>query len=372
MVDTANSPNPSVKDLQKHAMKVFKDATKGYELVYYRFLTVQTYDDLNDYALSVFDGLAIDDFYHEQAKELFKPRSGLPVLPDVAILTMVMIAYVAADDTTAAVKVYKQMLDTDKGIKPHSSSYISVFQAIACQQSVEKAREFLKQIKAKGFIPESNVPLRFEEDNLAESMNALKWYGDLINNTSDKAMRKIFSKWNSRYLHKQSEKMSDALLKDGYIEAWNDFCKGYATGLVPMVALETSVIEAYINHGKTKGALEAYRRMLATGVAPNSYTYTVLIKGLSAYPNFVGDAKKCLLEMMGRGIGPNTATYTAVIESLAKQEDKASEEECKELVDVMICKGFVPNAKAMMEVLKGRPKAAIRRIMNIVLSKLKG
>ena len=69
---------------------------------------------------------------------------------------------------------------------------------------------------------------------------------------------------------------------------------------------------------------------------------------------------------------PKAATYTAVIESFAKKEDKASEEEGKELVEVMMSKGFVPNAKAMMEVLKGRPTPVIRRIMNIVLSKLKG
>ncbi|XP_062028408.1 pentatricopeptide repeat-containing protein At1g22960, mitochondrial-like [Rosa rugosa] len=409
MADTTSSPNFSVDDLKKHAMKVFKDATKGYERVYYKFLMIHNYDDLNEYAISVFDALVIDNFFTEQARELFKPRSGLPVLPDVAILTMVMITYASSGNTNAALMVYKQMLATDvtptsltyaalitalttdsssdfkyvgyakkyflemldRGIKPHSSSYISVFQAIAARESVEKASEFLKQIKAKGFIPESNVPC-FEEDNLTESMNALNWHGDLINNTSDKQMKKVFSKWNQSYLKKQSKKMCDALLKDGYREEYIEFYKrNYATGILPMVALYTSVIEAYLERGKTKGALEAYQRMLATGVAPNSDTYTVLIKGLSADPNFVRDAKKCLLEMMERGMRPNAATYTAVIESFAKQEDKASEEECKELVEVMMDKGFVPNAKAMMEVLKGRP-TTVRRVMNIVLSKLKG
>ncbi|KAL6191977.1 hypothetical protein ACLB2K_038365 [Fragaria x ananassa] len=67
----------------------------------------------------------------------------------------------------------------------------------------------------------------------------------------------------------------------------------------------------------------------------------------------------------------NVTTYTAVIESFAKQEDKACEEECKELVEVMISNEFVPNAKAMTEVLKGRTKSLIRGIMNIVISKLR-
>ncbi|XP_062028402.1 pentatricopeptide repeat-containing protein At4g38150-like [Rosa rugosa] len=119
-----------------------------------------------------------------------------------------------------------------------------------------------------------------------------------------------------------------------------------------MVAIYTSIIKAHLNAGKTKGALEAYRGMLAAGVAPNSYTYTVLIKGLTTDPNFFEDAKKCLLEMMDKGKRPNVATYTAVIEAFARQEDKAAEEEGKDLVWVMMSKGFVPNAKAMREVLK--------------------
>ncbi|PRQ19547.1 putative pentatricopeptide [Rosa chinensis] len=140
----------------------------------------------------------------------------------------------------------------------------------------------------------------------------------------------------------------------------------------PIVLFYTCVIEAYLKFGKTKGALETYRGMLDAGVAPNSYTYTVLINDLTADPNFSRDAKKCLLEMMDKGMRPNAATCTAVIESFAKQEDEASEEECKELVEVMVGKGFVPNAKAMREVLKGRPTPLVKRVMTIVLSNLKG
>lgn len=60
-----------------------------------------------------------------------------------------------------------------------------------------------------------------------------------------------------------------------------------------------------------------------------------------------------------------------MIEGFARKEDKAAEGEGKEFVEVMMGKGFVPNAKVMREVLKGRPIPVIRRIMNIVLSKLK-
>ncbi|PRQ21168.1 putative pentatricopeptide [Rosa chinensis] len=271
-----------------------------------------------------------------------------------------------------AKKYFLEMLV--KGMKPHSASYTTVFDAIACRESVEKAREFLEQIQAKGFVPESKV-FHFEETHLAEAMKGMKMYDDLVCNTNDKDVQKVVRKWRTKSdcLYKNLFKMFKALIEDGNADQAMELYKRHVeTGMLPMVVPHTCVIEAFLKFGNTKGALEAYWGMLAAGVAPNSYTYTVLIKGLTADPNFSGDAKKCLLEMMDKGMRPNAATYTAVIESFAKQEDEASEKECKELVEVMIGKGFVPNAKAMMEVLKGRPTPVIRRVMNIVLSKLKG
>ncbi|PRQ21138.1 putative pentatricopeptide [Rosa chinensis] len=160
---------------------------------------------------------------------------------------------------------------------------------------------------------------------------------------------------------KLANKMYNALVEDGNVnEAFEFYNTIQETGTEPLILIHTSVIKTYLEFGKTRGALEAYLAMLAAGVAPNSYTCTVLIKGLSAEPNFLGDAKKFLLEMMDRGKRPNAATFTAVIEGFAKPENKAAEEEGKEFVQVMIDKGFVPNAKAMMDVLKGRPTSVIR------------
>ncbi|XP_024172246.1 pentatricopeptide repeat-containing protein At4g38150 [Rosa chinensis] len=138
-----------------------------------------------------------------------------------------------------------------------------------------------------------------------------------------------------------------------YDQAMELYRRSWETNTIPAVVLHTGVIGDCLEAGNTECALKAYRTMLVTGVAPNSYTYTVLIKGLTTDPNFCGDAKRCLLEMMERGMRSNAATYTTVIEGFAKQEDKVAEEEGKQLVEVMMGNGFVPNAKAMMEVLKG-------------------
>ncbi|KAL6184593.1 hypothetical protein ACLB2K_045994 [Fragaria x ananassa] len=273
-----------------------------------------------------------------------------------------------SDYVRYAKKYFLEMLD--RGMKPHSQPYMNLMTFIAYQEPEKEGNKFLEQVQAKG-LSLDHYDFPYNEVHRTEQMKVIHICNDLIfSNTIDKDVQKYVlrscdSAWKIFVL---SVSMHNALLEDGNVN--EDTIQHALTD--PSVLIHTLVIESYLKFGKAKGALEAYWGMLAAGFAPNSYTYTVLIKGLTADPVFLGDAKKCLLEMMEKGMRPNAGTYTAVIESFAKQGDKGSEEECKELVEVMISKGFVPNAKAMREVLKGRPKATIRRIMNIVLSKLKG
>nr|XP_011457370.1 PREDICTED: pentatricopeptide repeat-containing protein At3g16010-like [Fragaria vesca subsp. vesca] len=124
-------------------------------------------------------------------------------------------------------------------------------------------------------------------------------YNDLVNKTTDKEMQEVFLDWrtNRDCLNMTSMKIFTALVEDGnFYQALEHHKHIVESDVQPMVVVHTYVIEAYLKFGKTKGALEAYWGMLAAGVAPNAYTYTVFIKGLTADPNFLGDAKKCLLE----------------------------------------------------------------------------
>ncbi|KAL6184601.1 hypothetical protein ACLB2K_046002 [Fragaria x ananassa] len=302
-----------------------------------------------------------DSGFLDEARELFKPLSGQVTLPQVAVFTMVISTYVDNRNIKDAHKVYQQMIASgvtptptpttytyallicgfaldhsnldsvgyakqyflkmlDRGMKPHSQPYMNLVTLIAWQEPEGEPNKFLEQVQAKGLsLDHYNFP--YKEGHLTNRMQVMRI----------------------------------ALLMDGNVN--EDTIQHSLTE--PSVVHHTLVIESFLKFGKAKGALKAYWGMLAAGVAPNSYTYTVLIKGLTTDPLFSGDAKKCLLEMMKKGMRPNAATYTAVIESFAKQGDKGSEEECKELVEVMVSKGFVPNAKAMREVLKGRPKAII-------------
>ncbi|PRQ21152.1 putative pentatricopeptide [Rosa chinensis] len=412
MAETS-SPNSSADDLKNHVMKIFEEATKDCEDECLKsvFGTIgRSYDSLNDYSIMLFNTMA-DTGIIDRAREMFKPVSDLGILSPVAVFTFVIMLYAGERKAKSALKVFQHMIATgvnpacytyvqlitvlatdfsnvkflryakkyflemlDKGMKPSPTPFWKIMEAIAYREPVEKAKEFLEQIKAKGFMP-SDSGFHYKEAYLAEGMQTLKMYADLVHNeTIDKDVRKYFYVLRAcpGHAEKLGSIMYSALIDDGNVdEATEFFNEVEETGIEPMVLIHTAVIEAYLSFGKAKGALEAYLAMLAAGVAPNSYTYTVLIKGLSADPNFFGDAKKYLLEMMDKGKRPNAATFTAVIEGFAKQEDKAAEEEGKGFVQVMIDKGFVPNAKAMMDVLKFRPTSVIRSAMSIVLSTLK-
>nr|AFK39049.1 unknown [Lotus japonicus] len=104
-------------------------------------------------------------------------------------------------------------------------------------------------------------------------------------------------------------------------------------------------------------------RMLASGVSPNAYTYAVLIRVLVKDAKFLKDAKEYVLEMMDKGMRPNAETYTAVFKGLVREEKL---DEAVQLLEQMKAKGFVPDEKAVGEVLADKRGSVFRNVMNIL------
>ncbi|KAK9933550.1 hypothetical protein M0R45_020744 [Rubus argutus] len=366
-------------------------------------------DRLEKFAFEMHDFL-MKEGLEEEAKRLFKPlfvQKKRAKVPAVAVLTLMMNTYLSSGQTDKALKVHSHMLATgvspstytytllvaslaiaatsdsdpnliryakkyflemlDKGMKANKV-YVRVFEGIACLETKEELREFLELIKAKGFVPDPDT-FDLERHDLEDAIKGMKLFHDL-ENTPDMEMQRIFRDWRIHGIQKQAENVFHALVAHGnhdearelYVKQFSERCGHH------MVVMYTCAMEAYINAGKTKGALEVYQHMLAAEYAPCSYTYAVLIKALAADPSFFGDAKKYFLEMMDNGMRPNAATYTAVLEGFARQEDKAAAEEGKEFVEVMMRKGIVLDAKAVRKVLRGRPEPLVTRVMDIISS----
>ncbi|KAH7542867.1 hypothetical protein FEM48_Zijuj02G0120800 [Ziziphus jujuba var. spinosa] len=182
-----------------------------------------------------------------------------------------------------------------------------------------------------------------------------------------KDLQEIFHNMRNDGLLNNAVKMFDALSKDGLThEALELFAQIKDKGHMPDVVAHTAVVEAYANAGQSKDALKVFMRMLASGVTPNAYTYTVLIKGLAADPKYLGDAKKYLLELMGKGMRPNAGAYTAVFEAFAKEQKV---EDAEKFLEQMKAKGFKPDEKAVKEVLNNKRGPVFRTVMNILFGK---
>lgn len=179
-------------------------------------------------------------------------------------------------------------------------------------------------------------------------------------------LQTVFHKMRTEGLTNSAIKMFDALSKDGLThEALELFSIIKDKGSMPDVVAHTAVIEAYASAaGHSKDAIRTFDRMLASGVSPNAYTYTVLIKGL-ARDGKLPEARKYLLEMMGNGMCPNAGTYVAVFEAYSREQRL---QDARSLLEEMRAKGFNPDEKAVRDQL-GKRGQVFRSIMDLLFHK---
>lgn len=179
-----------------------------------------------------------------------------------------------------------------------------------------------------------------------------------------KNLQEVFHRIRTDGLFDNAVKMFDGLSKDGLThEALELFGEIKDKGHMPDVVAHTAVIEAYVNANQPKDALKVFLRMLAGGVLPNAYTYGVLIKGLARDGKMLGEAKQYVVEMMGKGMRPNAETCVAVIEGFVR-EGKA--EEGQQLVAELKERSFLPEKKAVREILKDKRGPLPRGVMDIL------
>ena len=215
---------------------------------------------------------------------------------------------------------------------------------------------------------DTNQTKEIDETKLPPPYNPFNKTKPIIEEPDDpNNLQQIFHKMKSEGLINNEIKMFDALSKEGVThEALELFSQIRQKGNMPDVVGYTAVIEAYANAGgHSKEALKVFQRMLSAGVAPNAYTYTVIIKGLAA-DGKLSDANKYVMEMMEKAMRPNAGTFTAVFEAYAKEQKL---DEAKLLLQQMKGKGFVPDEKAVREVLSNKRGQVFRTVINILFDK---
>ena len=145
-----------------------------------------------------------------------------------------------------AKKYFLQMLE--KGMQSDSGTYTLVMEAIACQSDsktkvIEKAREFMKQIKDKGLVLDN--PSYFEfHDHLEDAVDTFRMF-EYATRIDDEEMKEIFLKWRTdrEAVMKFGLDMLSGLVDDGYgDEAYELFEPVFEIGIYPPIVMHTAII----------------------------------------------------------------------------------------------------------------------------------
>jgi PPR repeat family/PPR repeat len=129
---------------------------------------------------------------------------------------------------------------------------------------------------------ESNTPPPIDKSRMPPPYDPFNNKPSVPEPSDPTNLQEVFHKMRTEGLTNHAIKMFDGLSKDGLThQALELFSVIKDKGTMPDVVAHTAVIEAYVNAGGThwKNAIRTYERMLACGVLPNAYTFSVLIKG---------------------------------------------------------------------------------------------
>nr|XP_011466366.1 PREDICTED: uncharacterized protein LOC105352073 [Fragaria vesca subsp. vesca] len=135
----------------------------------------------------------------------------------------------------------------------------------------------------------------------------------------------------------------------------------------PKIVTLTSIIHELADAGQTKESLDIYKRFKAAGIFPPYTTFISLIKALAADPEFVEEAKECVVDMMTNHLcnHPSVSAFMAVYKGFVKQ-DKAKEG--RRFLKEIKAKGLGRvDEEDVREALRGRPEAEVKRVIQILM-----
>ena len=146
----------------------------------------------------------------------------------------------------------------------------------------------------------TNVPKPSADDLKKHVMEVFK---DATKDCENQMLKAEFRRLGSSYdcLNKCASDMFNFLAEMGHLDTVIELFKP-CSGILSEVAVFTMVITLYSSTRKANTVLKVYRKMLANGVEPVSYTYTTLICVLASDFSkavYLRLAKKYFLETFG-------------------------------------------------------------------------
>ncbi|PRQ42571.1 putative pentacotripeptide-repeat region of PROPR [Rosa chinensis] len=135
----------------------------------------------------------------------------------------------------------------------------------------------------------------------------------------------------------------------------------------PKAVTLTSIIHEHAEAGRTKDALNVYKKFIAAGIFPEYDTYNALITALAADPKFVGDARECVLHMMTNGIRnhPDVGAYLAVYDGFVKQGN--SDEGKRFLKEIKAKRLRGVDVESVREALKDKADDEVQGVIDILM-----
>nr|XP_011464672.1 PREDICTED: pentatricopeptide repeat-containing protein At1g09900-like [Fragaria vesca subsp. vesca] len=172
----------------------------------------------------------------------------------------------------------------------------------------------------------------------------MKVFEGVTRDCEDKELKKLFDMVRDYdTLDYQANHMFSATADLGFLDEAKELFKPHpGQNILPELAVYTLVMFAYAGTGNIKDSHKVYQQMIASGVTPAAYTYTIIICAIAkdfSDPNSVGYAKKYFLEMLDRGMKPHYQPYMYVMDAISYRE---SGEEAKKFLEQIKAKGFIP------------------------------
>jgi pentatricopeptide repeat protein len=251
--------------------------------------------------------MLMQEGHHEKVHELYNEMCNEGnCFPDTVTYSALISTFGKLGREDSAIRLFDEM--KENGLQPTAKIYTTLLGIYFKLGSVEKALGLVQEMKEKGCAP---TVFTYTEliKGLGKARRIEEAYGIYLNMVKDGCKPDVVLINNLINILGRGSRLQDALKIFDEMEAFQ--CK-------PNVVTYNTVIKAlFESKAPASEASVWFEKMKANGIAPSSFTYSILIDGFCK-TNRVEKALLLLEEMDEKGFPPCPAAYCSLINSLGK------------------------------------------------------